>query len=92
MIFEVRRRRRRGVPLDKRDFGQEPAAVGDLRVEGSSDPRYFGRTVQIATLHSLANTRDPYELPPLYDVHLVGMAPLAMALTGIEFDSGVYRS
>ena len=88
MIFEVRRRRRRGVPLSQEDFLRGPAIVGDLRVEECGDLRHFGRTIQVATLHSLSRTRDIYELPPLYDVRLAGMAPLALTLTGVEFEGG----
>lgn len=43
-------------------------------------------------LYSLSRTRALYELPPLYDTRLVGMAPMALPLTltlaGIEFEDG----
>jgi hypothetical protein len=82
MRFAVRLLRCRGRLLSWREVVNQPALVGDLRVEELRD-RELHRYVRTAQLFRELEVlyRDR---PTLYDVHIVAMSPQAFTLAGFE--------
>lgn len=83
MRFAVRLLRRRGRLLSRYDVANLPPLIGDLRVEEMMDT-VCGRYLRTASLRPDDRVVGPALIPDLFDVHLIGMSPIAFSLTGIE--------
>lgn len=82
MRFRVIPMRDRGVRMPLRELANQESFVGELVIyECVDEPSKH--TLRVAALHG-ANQTSLDILPPLYDVAIVGMAPLAFSLRGYE--------
>jgi len=86
MQFRVTRMRDRGVRISIKELANQESLVGDLVIYESVEES-SKHTVRVAALHG-ANQTSLDMLPPLYDVAIVGMAPLAFSLRGYERIAG----
>ena len=88
MRFSVRFLRHRGRLIPWRTVANQPAKVGDLRVEETRDDELH-RYVRTAKLFSDEVIVYSTALPELHDVRLVAMSPRAFTLAGFERIDGV---
>lgn len=88
MRFCVRFLRHRGRVIPWRTVANQPAKVGDLRVEETRDDELH-RYVRTAKLFSDEVIVYSAALPELHDVRLVAMSPQAFTLAGFERIEGV---
>ena len=82
MLVSVQRLRDRGRRLTPRELNEDPGRNGDLRTHIESFPGHG--PVTVAVLVDVTNGLAASLLPNLYEPSLVGVAPLAMHLRGIE--------
>ncbi len=83
MIVTVKRMRRAGQKLTFRELEAEPGMRGDLRTHIQSFAGH--EPVRVAVLVDVTGSgNSPALLPELYEPVLVGVAPIAMHLRGIE--------
>ena len=89
MRFAIHPLRVRGRVTPWREVVNQPAQVGELRIEEILDEerRRYMRTATLTPTDSLGVARPI--LPALLDVRIVGMSPLAFTLTGFERIDGV---
>jgi hypothetical protein len=83
MRFAVRFLRHRGRIIPWRMIANQPAKVGDLRIEECRDEELH-RYVRAAKLFPSDASRYLTTLPELLDVQIVGMSPQAFTLSGFE--------
>jgi hypothetical protein len=83
MRFAVRFLRHRGRIIPWRLVANQPAKVGDLRIEECRDEELH-RYVRSAKLFADDTTRYSAALPELLDVRLISMSPQAFTLAGFE--------
>jgi len=84
MRFAVRFLRHRGRIIPWREIANQPAEVGDLRVEECRDEE-LRRYVRAAKLFPTeGGGRYLVSLPELLDVRLISMSPQAFTLAGLE--------
>lgn len=86
MLFEIRRQRIRGVPVPRRNLNDIKPIRGDLRVEEGPAEKLGRRVCRVASVHALDRAIHDEDIPRLYDVILLWMAPLGMVLGGIEIE------
>ena len=83
MRFAVRFLRHRGRIIPWREIANQPAKVGDLRIEECRDEELH-RYVRTAKLFPNDASRYLATLPELLDVQIIGMSPQALTLAGFE--------
>jgi hypothetical protein len=83
MRLAVRFLRHRGRIIPWRQVANQPARVGDLRIDECRDAE-LRRYVQAAKLFPLDASRYMDGLPELLDVRIIGMSPQAFTLAGFE--------
>jgi hypothetical protein len=86
--FAIRFLRHRGRVLPWRDVMNQPARIGDLRIEECLDAE-LRRYVRAARLFDINSAIYSDKLPELLDVRLMAMSPQAFTLTGFERVAGV---
>ena len=88
MRLAIRFLRHRGRVIPWRLVANQPAKVGDLRIEESRDDE-LRRYVQSAKLFPDDAVRYSAQLPELLDVRIVSMSQQAFTLAGFERIEGV---
>ena len=83
MRFAVRFLRQRGRVIPWRLVANQPAKIGDLRIEEWRDEE-LKRYVRAAKLFADDASRYSTTLPELLDVRLISMSPQAFTLAGFE--------
>ena len=81
--FAIRSLRHRGRVIPRRTIANQPARIGDLRIEEWRDDELH-RYVRAAKLFTDGDTRYSTALPELLDVRIVSMSPQAFTLMGFE--------
>ena len=83
MRFAVRFLRHRGRIIPWRMVANQPANIGDLRIEECRDEELH-RYVRAAELFAEDTTRYSAALPMLLDVRLISVSPQAFTLAGFD--------